>query len=938
MRKIMHKLAVAITFFFFQVSSPFSLLKPIPTNRRWTNNLEFKTDRLKSLHLTSRDSHQKASSSTSSTEMVHNEQRRNKFEFDGYEKPIVLIGCRGAGDELNKLASTYVRSMSPDSTAQAFLRDFDEQDISTDTRRKVGGVITTVGSNSRGTWVLTYADIQQKLQSNVLDKSNVIVIDYDSPEFYVEEGKYANKLTQHLTDLSKSLYEDENMLVIYINVHPELSGMSRGGRERKSNLEENVFIRYSDYELCIKDEGLDVVTIMTKKLLMDKEFINSSKEEGPAKSLMDEPANLIQTDSFTRMLQPTSPEQEKILKGISEEQIFAWESLQWLFFRLLARAFLPTAVPGSLEPSYNSAALTMGQNTFFLSLSFPRIADARPYIEAMCEDVDAMEFRVDLLSCTDDRFEVLHSMQQLRTMCRPFAARAPMLPFLDDVIDDSLPVVYTVRTANQAGKHPDDDSGIMRMFDLLRLGLRSAVEVLDVESAWNKEEQVALLESIEDHYTAQILGSHHIVNQQVTTEEAAHLFRNCSLKGRAHGAKVVLSITDEAMDRQAFIASKIAEVVARRHGDPHIPHIGLILGEIGKFSRVLNVNFTPVTHESLPFIAAPGQMTANEIMASRLLLGLLKPKKFAILGHHISYSVSPAMHGAAFAATKLPHSYSLIDLEQVEEFVNSDFWKDENFGGCSVTIPHKQAIIPFLNKLTDAANIIGAVNTIIVDEDIDEDGQVRRTFRGDNTDWRGIYNPLKRKIKIKNKGEKRNIALILGSGGTARAAAFAAGQLGLDLIFYNRTPSKAVELANYFSGSVVTSLGERDSHDPILTKFHFDVDTAVDNSLASMLGANADVIAVISTLPAAAGFELPDWFLKKYFESDQKPVIFDVNYKPYETKLLLQAQRHGFPIVRGSEMLWEQGVRQFELWTKRTAPYKVMKGVVLANCRPDEDV
>merc|ERR1712176_721523 len=88
---------------------------------------------------------------------------------------------------------------------------------------------------------------------------------------------------------------------------------------------------------------------------------------------------------------------------------------------------------------------------------------------------------------------------------------------------------------------------------------------------------------------------------------------------------------------------------------------------------------------------------------------------------------------------------------------------------------------------------------------------------------------------------------------------------------------------------------------------------------------------VISTLPASAEFELPGWMLPT------KPIVFDVNYKPYDTKLLRQAEGVGCPVVRGSEMLWEQGVRQFELWTERTAPYKVMKQAVLQNCLPQEE-
>ena len=67
-----------------------------------------------------------------------------------------------------------------------------------------------------------------------------------------------------------------------------------------------------------------------------------------------------------------------------------------------------------------------------------------------------------------------------------------------------------------------------------------------------------------------------------------------------------------------------------------------------------------------------------------------------------------------------------------------------------------------------------------------------------------------------------------------------------------------------------------------------------------------------------------------------QPVVFDVNYKPYSTVLLQQAEAARCTVVRGSKMLWEQAVGQFELWTERSAPYKVMKDVVLENCLPKE--
>lgn len=497
-----------------------------------------------------------------------------------------------------------------------------------------------------------------------------------------------------------------------------------------------------------------------------------------------------------------------------------------------------------------------------------------------------------------------------------------MLPLLGDVMDDSLPVCYTVRTANQAGTFPDDEEGIGKMFDLLQLGLRGGVEVLDVESAWDEERTDGILKLVEDRYACQILGSHHVVGKKVTDEEAVEFYRKCALDGRAHGAKVVLSIEEEKDDHQALHAGEAARKMAEEKGEPMIPHIGLILGDVGKYSRVLNIPYTPVTHESLPFVAAPGQMTASQLMTTRFIMGLVPPMKYGILGHNISYSVSPAMQGAAFAAARLPHSYVLIDMADVEEFVDSDIWKDEVFGGCSVTIPHKQAIIPHLDQLTDAAQAIGAVNTVIVKKPVDGEVGSTRTLIGDNTDWRGIFNPLNRQLGSSSaKNDKVGVALILGGGGTARAAAYAATQLGLEKVYYNRTPSKAQDLADSFGGTVAMNM-----------------DGEGADSLGSILeGMNGEAKVVISTLPAAAGFELPSWFVDNVKDGDRKPIIFDVNYKPFWTNLLHQADGHGFPLVRGSEMLWEQGVGQFELWTGRTAPYKVMKSVVLQNCLPEEE-
>jgi len=732
--------------------------------------------------------------------------------FHDYDGPIVLIGSSSSsGNELRRLAESFSSQQRSKSKVVEVSIDNKDSLLEALSRKQYG-----------------WPDIL------LLDLSDT-------------------SLEQTIQDVARTLYEDMSVLSIYVNV--DSKNLSESQASVKEHLEDSVLVKYSDYELCIRDEGT-----------------------------ADNDSN--------------------------------WEHIEWELTRLLARAQLIAPLVGDTTTrSVNSAHLTMGENTFFLSLSFPQIDDVEPYVGQMCQDVDAMEYRADLLTCRDSRFELVYGMQLLRRYCRPHAVRVPALALGGQVLEDVVPIVYTVRTASQAGTYPDDDEGIAKMFETLEWGLRGGVEVLDVESAWDIGKTSALLDLVEERYSSQILGSHHVVGKEVSTEEAVELFQQCALNGRAHGAKVVLSVDSEDKDRMAYEAALITSEIAASAGYPVIPMISLILGEVGQFSRIINLHFTPVTHESLPFVAAPGQLTSSEIMATRLITRVFTRKKYAILGHNIAYSVSPQMHGAAFAATKLPNEYVRVDVETVEEFIESELFQSDDFGGTSVTIPHKQAIMPYVDVMSEAAKTIGSVNTLIAkSEFIDND--FKRIIYGDNTDWKGIFNPLNRLLGG-SVDSRTDYALILGAGGTARAAAYVAKKLGLKRIYYNRTPAKAEELAGTFGGAVISNLDQS-------TDGGIGLGNVLDSSDSSRLR------VVISTLPAASEFILPEWLLADEMEN---PIIFDVNYKPYYTKLLRQAENAKCDIVRGSEMLWEQGVGQFELWTGRTAPYSVMKQVVLQNCQ-----
>jgi shikimate 5-dehydrogenase len=232
--------------------------------------------------------------------------------------------------------------------------------------------------------------------------------------------------------------------------------------------------------------------------------------------------------------------------------------------------------------------------------------------------------------------------------------------------------------------------------------------------------------------------------------------------------------------------------------------------------------------------------------------------------------------------------------------------------------------------LSAAASDIGAVNTVVRLAD--------GTLYGDNTDWIGIAAPLRRRLAshaLPPAGaspSSRPVALVVGAGGTARAACYAVVRLGFALLVYNRTFAKARALAEAFCGRAVRTLGPEE-----------------------VVAGSVDV--VISTVPAQARFRLPERLFAAAsptaasawvgasdaprastgtgveIAADGRPtsepetiapsprIVFDVVYRPLVTPLLAQAAEHGCETISGFEMFVHQGARQFEIWTGQKAPH-----------------
>ena len=157
-----------------------------------------------------------------------------------------------------------------------------------------------------------------------------------------------------------------------------------------------------------------------------------------------------------------------------------------------------------------------------------------------------------------------------------------------------------------------------------------------------------------------------------------------------------------------------------------------------------------------------------------------------LIGWPLGHSVSPAMHNAAFQALGLDGRYEALPVppEKVGDLVRS--LHGRGFRGVNVTIPHKQAVMPLMDELSEAAQRIGAVNTIIVEPD--------GRLRGDNTDWLGFLHPLdERGFDLAGKS-----VLLLGAGGAARAVVYALVQRNIArLAIWNRNPDRAEALARH---------------------------------------------------------------------------------------------------------------------------------------------
>lgn len=273
-----------------------------------------------------------------------------------------------------------------------------------------------------------------------------------------------------------------------------------------------------------------------------------------------------------------------------------------------------------------------------------------------------------------------------------------------------------------------------------------------------------------------------------------------------------------------------------------------------------------------------------------------KTKLVGIIGHPVGHSRSPAMHNAAFAALGMNWAYVPLPVQphHVEDAVKAV--RALGMRGANVTVPHKQAVMPYLDELTEAARVIGAVNTIVVTPE--------GNLLGDNTDAAGLAADLKAHDVHVAGGS----VLVLGAGGSARAVLYALMQEGAARIsIANRTLTHAQALADHFS-----SLDDEAE----FAAFHLPGDIAE-------IAAFQQVIINCTSLGMTPDVGSMPWLENVPFRAHQ--IVYDLVYSPRQTRLLAKAEVDGARAIGGIGMLVQQGALAFERWTGVKPPIEVMQ-------------
>lgn len=387
--------------------------------------------------------------------------------------------------------------------------------------------------------------------------------------------------------------------------------------------------------------------------------------------------------------------------------------------------------------------------------------------------------------------------------------------------------------------------------------------------------------------------------------------------------------------------------------------IAYCTGRQGRTSMCFNNILTPVAAPNKPIdivnditdVDELPLVTAKERNEALFASFVHEPMRFFIYGANVSFSLSPAMHNAAYEACGMPHAYRTHSASTLEDF--TALVREHDFGGAAIVQPFKTKTLAMMDMLSPQAKAIGALNTVIplrndsVIESVSSEigifrernrsGPVKALY-GDNTDWIGIRACIRRGLSPANTVRPSSTGLVCGAGGMARAAIYAMISLGVQNIFVcNRTKGNAEELAEHYNRLIRTNeIAELSpssaANTAVIPLASFESEWPPNMRHPTM---------VVSCIPTQTQDGTPTNFTlpKDWLGSRTGGVVVELAYMPIVTPLVRQIQsegRKGWILMDGLDMLPEQAFAQFELFTGRRAPRVLMRDEVFRHYSEEE--
>lgn len=470
----------------------------------------------------------------------------------------------------------------------------------------------------------------------------------------------------------------------------------------------------------------------------------------------------------------------------------------------------------------------------------PDFAHAQAQLTAAIETSDLVELRLDHF----------HDCEQLDLN----ALKALQLNF-------NIPMIFTLRPLSQGGRYKGTENE--RLEQLAGL---AALNPAFIDLEWQINLEFIATIKVK-HPAIKIILSYH--NFETTPQDLPAILSQMQTSS-VHYYKIA------CMASSSLDALKILKFVQDSKKNAKVEIIGISMGEKGQISRIL----APLFGNSWSYVAAdknsataPGQLTAAELLqVYNYQLLNAKTVLCALIGESVEKSISHITHNAVMKACGLNAVYIKISLQASELELFFELAQELGFWGLSVTMPYKETVLVYLDRLEKSAQAIGAVNTIVFEKNAE------KSLVGYNTDGNGALKAIQEVLNGDFLGKK---VVVIGAGGAAKAIAYAAHQKGCLVTILNRNKQKAQEYALYLGcfGEGLEHIGKEASKG-------YDI--------------------VINGTPLKMPFD------RQHIVSNA--IVMDIKSRPKNSDFLRAARKKGCQVVYGYQMFVHQAIAQFEIW------------------------